>query len=257
MKDTEQCVCFCCKSDRRALSFQTRSNTTNAGASSSSIEPGSLTHLDHNKTEKVKFAPPRHCGCQRDDCESPYFIAPSLEDSQNPPTICRARLAEHREEEDSGEPWEKVPATWLAPASTHEYLVAPFSGPIYFMNQCFGSSDSEGASSERALPGMEDDAFEAMMERFDPDAPVPDEPAPVGTEDSGSEEEERDDPDLPVPEVGPIEASREEDRAEEAVLAEEPETKGRRDLRVEAQALGISLLISRRIRIAFHVSKQR
>jgi hypothetical protein len=84
---------------------------------------------------------------------------------------------------------------------------------------------------------MEDEAFEAMMEPFDPDAPVPDEPAPVGTEDSGSEEEERDDPDLPVPKVGPIEASRDEDRAEEEVLVEEPEARGRRDLKVEATSI--------------------
>ena len=226
MKDTEQCVCFCCKSDRRALSFQTRSNTTNAGASSSSIEPGSLTQPDITKKEKVKFAPPRHCGCQRDDCESPWFIAPSLEDSQTPPTICRPRLAEHRNREDSDEPWEQVPAAKHAVQSrtTHEYLVAPVSGPIYFMTQCFGSSDSEEASSERAIPGIEEERSEGSEEeeQDDPDFP---------------EEEEEDDPDLPVPEVGPIEAPREEDRAEAAVLAEEPETKGRRDLRVEATSI--------------------
>ena len=176
-----------------------------------------MTEEEHNeclaatrtriKDRKTKFATSFKEKCQKEGC------CPKSRVKECPPEDCRARLADQGKGIESDDSWERVPAGKKAQHSSQEYVALPLSGPIFFTKQSFGSSDSEEAASENAVPGLIDSSSE------------------------GGEEEHQDDPDSSVEEereAPPAAEVAEEALVEDIAPLEEPEAKGRRDLKLEA-----------------------
>ena len=238
LADTERCECWCCKSDRRSHSFKNgpsesenrvATSTAEAELYAMSYAEGQMTEEEHNEClaatrtrikeqRKTKFATSFKEKCQKDGC------CPKSRVNESPPEDCRARLADQGKGIESDDSWERVPAGKKAQHSSQEYVALPLSGPIFFTKQSFGSSDSEEAASENAVPGLTDSSSEGGEEEHqdDPDSSV---------------EEEREAP--PMPEVvnPPAAEVAEEALVEDIAPLEEPEAKGRRDLKLEASSL--------------------
>ena len=103
---------------------------------------------------KTRFATSLKEKCQKDGC------CPKFQANESPPEDCRERLADQGKGIESDDSWERVPAGKKAQHSSQEYVALPLSGPIFFTKQSFGSSESEEAASENAVPGLIDSSLE-------------------------------------------------------------------------------------------------
>ena len=139
----------------------------------------SQLHVRGSKIERLSLQHPLRKSVRKEGC------CPKSRVKECPPEDCRARLADQGKGIESDDSWERVPEGKKAQHSSQEYVALPLSGPIFFTKQSFGSSDSEEAASENAVPGLTDSSSEGGEEenQEDPDSPV---------------EEEREAPPLPA-----------------------------------------------------------